>query len=172
MRFVLYPLLLLSLCIFIGAAYALPNLKVSWVQYSPATERVVAEISNDSAENASGFSVEFLADGKTIGSVGTEEPLMLEAHSVMHVYTSYPNDGKSHEFSAIVDPVGTVRETGKIDNETTSNYSGDTTSAAPQTASDGAIASQNILQLVAAIVVIVVVIGAAGLLLRRARKRA
>jgi len=99
-----------------GNVAAAPNLRINWVQYAPASERIVAEVFNDSVEKAEGFTVDFYVDGKMFSTYSAGETISLGPKSTVQVFADYPFDEKDHEFYAIVDPANAVAESNEEDN--------------------------------------------------------
>lgn len=108
MRFKAFFLVALLFVFLLCEALASPGLKLGWVQYSPKSGRIVAEIFNDSNETAEGFAVDFFADDQKVGTFweNGEAQLELAPHSIMQVYQNFPNDRKTHGFSAVVYAAG------------------------------------------------------------------
>ena len=86
------------------------GLTIKRIEYNQASERLVAEIENESRNTFNGVSVVFYSDGAPIGSF-TRENLSITPQSTITAYVDYPFDGKSHEFSA---KVFSEKETGEV----------------------------------------------------------
>lgn len=82
------------------ALMALPvfALTVKWVEYSPESQRIVAQVFNNSSEPVENFNAVFFVDGKETGSFGRED-LSVPPRGTMTVFIDFPFDGKEHEFS-------------------------------------------------------------------------
>lgn len=73
-------------------------LTVKWVEYNPESQRIVAQVFNNSSEPAGEFLAVFFVDGKEAGTFGRED-LALSPRGTMTVFVDFPFDGKEHEFS-------------------------------------------------------------------------
>jgi hypothetical protein len=100
----------------LAGAAALPNLKVNWVEYVPASERIVAEVYNNSGEDVESFQVAFFVDGKEHDVPSSETGFELGSRSITRVYSNFPNDGNIHHFYVVVDPGNEVEESNEEDN--------------------------------------------------------
>lgn len=88
---------------FVFALMVLPTfgLTLKRIEYNPASERLVAEIENESRSTFNGINVVFYSDGSSVGSF-TRENLSITPQSTITAYVDYTSDGKNHEFSAEV----------------------------------------------------------------------
>ena len=108
----------------LGSASALPNLKLNWIQYASLSERIVAEVVNDSDEEVDRFLVAFFVDGKEHDVPSSETGFSLGSHSTVKVYSNFADDGNTHHFFAIVDPENEVEESNEEDNTASKRVEG------------------------------------------------
>lgn len=99
-----------------GSCFALPNLRLNWVQYDPVQGIIAAEVFNDSEETADNAKVAFYADGAIIAIYPDEQTIALGPKSTMTAIASFPFDGNNHEFYAMVDPNNELEEIDETDN--------------------------------------------------------
>jgi len=112
-----YPLLTFFLLLLLASnVAALSNLKINWVQYSVDSQRIVAEVENDSAQRAEGFTVDFFVDGQMFSSYARGESMELGPNSIIQAFAEFPVDEEDHEFYAVVDPRNVIKESNEEDN--------------------------------------------------------
>lgn len=116
------PAILLTL--FMAGALALPNLRVSSLEYAPESHRIVATVTNDSQETAENFIIGIFVDGVLYETSSSESTITLEPNSTLSFPADFEYDGKTHYLTAAADLYEEISESNEKDNSMTIELKG------------------------------------------------